>query len=450
MDERSHKAYFRPVVCYFFFFWNSDSFLWVLTAVQSISPIGVRIQNRGLRFLTVRLTLAGMLPCPCPDYASFSLDMLGRTPAFVINREALRSNLMRLGEVQERSGASILFALKAFAQPQLLPLFAETLSGATASGLNEALLAFETFGGKPVHVYSPAFKEQELEQLVQFAHTIVFNTPAQHRRLRGIIDQSERHIDVGLRINPGHSETAVPLYDPCAKGSRLGYPVEALNESDLIGLDGLHFHTLCEQDFGALERTLAVFEQRLGRLLDRLSWLNFGGGHLITADGYDRDALCECLREWSGRRGLRIYLEPGETAVTRTGVLVGEVLDTFDSRGIRVAVLDVSATAHMPDTLEMPYRPEIVGAADPGILAHTYRLGGPTCLAGDVIGDYSFEHPLEVGQRLVFLDMSHYTMVKTTTFNGVQHPDIHVYDPDSGELECLKRFRYLDFKQRLG
>lgn len=384
-----------------------------------------------------------------PEYANWDVALVPQTPAYVIHLGALEANARILAEVQSQADCRILLALKAFATHATFPTIARYLSGVTASGLHEALLGRDTFDGD-VHVYSPAYKPEELDALLTFAHTLVFNTPSHWRRYRKAVATNPRYIHRGLRINHGHSEVDVDLYNPCIPGSRLGYPAEQLQPSDLDGLDGLHFHTMCEQGADVLERSLAAFARTCEPYFAKLKWLNFGGGHHITQPDYDREHLIALLQAWRERYGLELYLEPGEAIAVNTGVLVAEVLDTFDSKGITVAIVDVSATAHMPDTLEMPYRPEIIGAEMPGTLAHTYRLGGPTCLAGDIIGDYSFAEPLHVGKRLVFLDMSHYTMVKTTTFNGVPHPDICAYHPETNHVEVLRRFTYADFRSRLG
>lgn len=384
-----------------------------------------------------------------PDYAEFDLQRLPRTPAFVVDLAAIERNGRRLAEVHERTGATVLLALKAFGMAAAFPRLRPFLSGTTASGLHEAWHGQEHFGGQ-VHVYNPAYKATEMAHLVRFAHTLVFNSPGQWRRYRPVVEASGREIEIGLRINHGHGEVETELYNPCAPGSRLGYPAEALTEADLDGLTGLHFHSLCEQDADVLERTLEVFEAKCGAWLPRLQWVNFGGGHHITRPGYQFERLCGLINRFRQRYGLQVYLEPGEAAAIRTGVLVGEVLDSFTTGGMEQAIVDVSATAHMPDTLEMPYRADIRGAGLPGEHPHTYRLGGPTCLAGDVIGDYSFAQPLAVGQRLAFDDTSHYTMVKTTTFNGVPHPDLYTFDPASNTLSCVRKFHYGDFSARLG
>ncbi len=382
-------------------------------------------------------------------YACFDPVRLERTPAFVVDLAALERNARVLGDVQQRAGCKVLLALKAFALWQTFPLLRRYLDGATASGLHEALLAHEHFGGE-LHVYCPAFKPHEVEQLCGIAHTLVFNSPGQWQRYREAVRTSSKLVECGLRVNHGYSEVDVALYDPCATGSRLGTPVADLTSELLEGLDGLHFHTMCEQGADVLERTLAAYEERCGHLFGGLKWLNFGGGHHITKPGYDVEKLIRLVREWKQRYGVELYLEPGEAAAIHTGVLVSEVLDIFRSAEVTVAVLDTSATAHMPDTLEMPYRAEIAGAGEPGQFPHAYRLGGLTCLAGDVIGDYTFPEPLRIGQRLCFLDMAHYTMVKTTSFNGVPHPDICLYDPADDSLRTVRRFTYADFRNRLG
>ena len=389
-----------------------------------------------------------------PPYAEFNPDRLPETPAFVVDLAALERNARLLAGVREHSGAKVLLALKGFAMPTAFPLLARYLDGVTASGLHEALLGEQHFRhaghAREVHVYSPAFKAGEIDALLPFAHTLVFNSPNQWKRFRPAIDAAEAQPDLGLRVNHGHGEVAVDLYNPAAPDNRLGTPAESLSAADISGLNGLHFHTLCEQGVDVLARTLEVFEAKCSRWFTALDWLNFGGGHHITQPSYDRDRLCDLLRRWQQRYGVQVYLEPGEAVAIHTGVLVAEVLDVVAHGGVRTAILDTSATAHMPDVLEMPYRPQVRGAGLPGELPHPYRLGGLTCLAGDVIGDYSFPSPLEPGQRLVFDDMAHYTMVKTTTFNGVPHPSLVTWDPVQDALKVVRRFTYEDFRSRLG
>lgn len=368
------------------------------------------------------------------------------SPCFVIDRAAVERNLQVLADVQARSGAKVLAALKAFSFPALGSLTAQYLSGTCSSGVHEALLAHHHYPGE-VHVFSAAFKDADIEQLLPIADHFVFNSPAQMRRFRAQCQAA--NIPFGLRVNPEHSEGAVELYDPCAPCSRLGTPAAQLQDQDLQGISGLHFHTLCEQGFEPLARTLDAFEARFGHLLADLTWVNFGGGHHITAPGYDIEGLIERIRAFSERYQVQVYLEPGEAIAIRSGVLVAEVLD-LPHNGMDLAILDTSATCHMPDTLEMPYRAEIHQAGEPGEKAHSYRLGGQTCLAGDVIGDYSFDEPLQLGQRLMFDDMAHYTLVKTNTFNGIPLPSLALWDSRTDELKVVREFGYQDFASRLG
>jgi len=372
------------------------------------------------------------------------------SPCFVVDEVAVEENLKLLERVQQESGAKVLLALKAFSMWSLGPLVAKHLSGTCASGLHEARLGREFFGGE-VHTYSTAYTESDLREVLKISNHVVFNTPAQWKRFRKISreqQQANPRLEFGLRVNPEHSEGAVALYDPCARFSRLGTPRAGIRPGDLEGISGLHFHALCEQDFPPLERTLAAFEEKFGDLLQGMRWANFGGGHHITRPGYQVDALISLVKAFSRRRKLQVYLEPGEAIAYRAGVLVAEVLDVMQN-GMPIAILDTSATCHMPDVLEMPYRPAILGAGEPGEKPHTYRLGGQSCLAGDVIGDFSFERPLEVGQRLVFEDMAYYSMVKTTTFNGVRLPSIAIWNSGSDALRVVRDFGYEDFKGRL-
>ena len=372
------------------------------------------------------------------------------SPCFVVDQAAVEANLQLLQRVQQQSGAKVLAALKAFSLWALGPLTGRYLAGTCASGLHEARLGHEEYGGE-VHVFSAAYGEADLRELLGFAHHVVFNSFGQWQRFRdlALAAQARRpQLRFGLRINPEHSEGAVPIYDPCAPGSRLGIPLAQFAGQDLSGISGLHFHTLCEQDFPPLDRTLAVVERKFGHLFGQLEWINFGGGHHITRPGYQVEALIERLRAFRARHGLAVYLEPGEAVAIHTGVLVAQVLDVLHTDRDQ-AILDVSATCHMPDTLEMPYRAEIFGAGAAGEKGHDYRLGGLTCLAGDVIGDYSFDTPLRPGQRLLFDDMAHYTMVKTTTFNGTALPAIALWDSRSGACRVLRRFGYGDFRDRL-
>ncbi len=377
------------------------------------------------------------------------------SPCFVTDLPSLERNLALLADVQRRAGCKILLALKGFAQWSTFPVVRKYLPGATSSSVHEARLAREELGGE-VHAYAPAYTDGDMREMLTLADHIVFNSPAQWKRHRPAVEQARRagrEVSCGLRCNPEHREVDVELYDPAAPRSRLGTTRANVTAADVEGLDGLHFHTLCQLGSDALERTLAAFEAKFGDLIPGRKWVNFGGGHHITRPDYDVEKLVQLVVAFRRRWGVEVYLEPGEAIALGTGVLVATVLDTF-TNGVPIAILDTSATAHMPDVLEMPYRPVIVGAGEPGEKAHTVRLGGLTCLSGDVIGDYSFDAPLAVGDRLVFLDMAHYTMVKTTTFNGVRLPSIALAHaapgrPGDRRLEVVKRFGYRDYRDRL-
>jgi len=372
------------------------------------------------------------------------------SPCHVLHRGLLEDNLRILRSVMDRSGAKVLLALKGFAQFSEAKLISKYLAGTTASGIYEAYLGREEFGGE-VHAYSPAFKDEEFAQLLRVADHVSFNSPAQWKRYRAAAQAATRKVSFGLRVNPEHAEVEVELYNPCARGSRLGtLRSEIKDVSDLEGLEGLHFHTMCQQGADVLQRTVAAFESKFGEFIPHLKWVNFGGGHHITRPGYDLDLLVKVITDFRTRWGqhIQVYLEPGEAIGIGTGVLVGTVLDLVHN-GVDIAIIDVSATCHMPDTLEMPYRADILDGDLPGKLAHTYRLGSVTCLAGDIIGDYSFAKPLQIGQRLLFMDMSHYTFVKNTTFNGVPLPAIATFDPTIGQTQVIRRFGYADYKNRL-
>lgn len=368
------------------------------------------------------------------------------TPCYVVDEDLLRRNLEILASVQEQAGCKILLALKAFSMVAALPVVAEYLSGSTASSLFEARLGREKMG-KEVHIYSPAYREEEFGEILRLCDHVSFNSFAQWKRFAGQVRRCGRNVSCGIRVNPEYSEQKTAIYDPCAPGSRLGTTLSHFEENALDGIEGLHFHTLCEQGADALERTAAEFERRFGRFLPRMKWLNMGGGHHITRPGYDIARLVRVVRRFRDRYGLTVYLEPGEAVALNAGFLVTRVLDIVEN-GMQVAILDASAACHMPDVLEMPYRPEIVGAGKPGEFAHTYRLGGGTCLAGDVVGDYSFPEPLRPGDRLVFCDMAHYTMVKTNTFNGVNLPSIALFSEKEG-IRVVRQFGYSDFVSRL-
>lgn len=369
-----------------------------------------------------------------------------KTPYFLVDEERLVKNLELLKEIQEETGCRILLAQKAFSGFFAYPLMRRYLAGTTASGLCEARLGKEEFGGE-THVFSPAYREDEFEELLSYADHFVFNSPAQLRRYGEKAKQAGK--SVGLRVNPECStQEGHAIYDPCAPGSRLGTVKEQFDEALLPMLDGLHFHTLCEQNSDDLETTAQAFEEKFGRYLGQMKWVNFGGGHHITREDYDVERLKRIIRHFREQYGVEVYLEPGEAVVLNAGFLVSSVLETMKN-GMDIAILDTSAACHMPDVLEMPYRPPVLSSGMPGEKEYTYRLAGPTCLAGDVIGDYSFDHPLEEGEQVVFDDMALYTMVKTNTFNGMLLPSI-VWKNRDGEEILIKEFGYEDFKGRLG
>lgn len=374
------------------------------------------------------------------------------SPCFVVDKSAVERNLKILADVQDRSGAKILAALKAFSFWQLGELTGQYLSGTCASGINEARLGKEHYPGE-VHTYSAGFKTEELKQVLAISDHVVFNSFNQWQRFQNDIKaakQERPYLKFGLRINPEHSEGTVELYDPCSKSSRLGIRHKDFVEQDISGITGLHFHTLCEQGLEPLKRTFKAFEQNFGHVLKQLEWLNLGGGHHITATDYDRNGLVAFIQDIRRRYDIEVYLEPGEAIAINTGVLIAEVVDIIHGAGNElIAILDTSATCHMPDTLEMPYRPDIRGSGQPNEKEYSYTLGGMTCLAGDVINQYSFDRPLHIGQRLIFEDMSHYTMVKTTTFNGINLPSLALYDSSTNSCNVIKHFGYDDFKDRL-
>jgi carboxynorspermidine decarboxylase len=369
---------------------------------------------------------------------------LVRTPAYVCDLRLLERNLRVLAEVQSAAGCKILLALKAFAMWSTFPLVGKYLAGAAASSLFEAQLARERLGGE-LHVCAPAYPPADFAELASLADHLVFNSFTEWDRFRLTVAGCGRAMRCGIRVNPEHPEARVALYDPAGPQSRLGVRSADFPAKAPQGIDGLHFHTLCENGADALERTLCALETRFAPQLARISWINFGGGHHITRPGYDIGLLVRLIRRFRERWNVEVYLEPGEAIALDTGYLVASVLDVV-AGDPPTAILDTSATAHMPDVLEMPYRPEIAGAGVPGEYPHTYRLGGLTCLAGDVIGDYSFPQPLTAGSRLVFLDMAHYTMVKNSMFNGIRLPSLVLYD---GAFHVQRTFGYDDYRGRL-
>lgn len=372
-----------------------------------------------------------------PDFSTIP------SPCFVLDQKLLEQNLQLIHQVQEESGANIILALKGFSMYKMFPLVKQYLSGATASSLNEALLIKNEMGCK-AHTYSPAYKVEEWEEIQDASSHITFNSLNQYHQFKPTL---RKDISYGIRINPKYAEVSTDMYNPCIPGSRLGVTREQLPEIP-EGIEGLHFHTLCENDSFTLERTLVHVEEQFGDLLYQIKWLNMGGGHLMTRQGYDTQHLVQLIKGLQKKYNLQIILEPGSAIAWETGYLVSKVLDLVDAQGIQVAILDVSFAAHMPDTLEMPYKPKIVGAyQEPIENLPTYRMGGMTCLAGDFMGDYSFEQPLQIGDLVVFKDMIHYTMVKTTTFNGVGLPAIGIWK--EGKFYLHKTFGYESFKDRL-
>ena len=370
-----------------------------------------------------------------------------RTPVYVVDESALRRNLEILAGVQHRTGCRILLAQKAFSMFRVYPLIGQYLSGATASGLFEAQLAHEEMPGKENHVFSPAFTPEEMARIVRICDHISFNSIAQLEAHRLVWQAAG--VSVGLRVNPEHSpQEGHAIYDPCAPGSRLGIRRQDLPDTLPQGVEGLHFHTLCEQDAAPLVETFAAFEKSFGSYLPGLKWLNLGGGHHITRPGYDIAALEDLIRSIREKYDLAVYLEPGEAIALQAGTLITTVLDVVQAADMPVLILDTSAACHMPDVLEMPYRPPLYGAGLPGEKPCTCRLGSRTCLAGDVIGEYSFDVCPKVGDRLVFGDMAIYSMVKNNTFNGMPLPDIALRHPD-GSCEVVRHFDYQDFKMRL-
>lgn len=368
------------------------------------------------------------------------------SPAYVLDERLLQKNMEVLRRVQDETGCKILAAQKGFSMYAEYGLLGRTLCGTTASSLHEARLGYEEMG-KEVHIFAPAYRDDEFPEILRYADHIVFNSVSQWKRFRDQVQAAGRKIECGLRINPEYSEITTEIYNPCAKYSRLGATLGMLSGESLEGLCGLHFHTMCEQNAAPLVRTLQIVEEKFSRYFGGLKWVNFGGGHHITRDDYDVALLIRTIRDFKARYGLEVYLEPGEAIALNTGYLVCTVLDLIEN-GMPIAILDTSAACHMPDVLEMPYRAHVLGSGMPGEKPYTYRFGGPTCLAGDILGDYSFDHPLNIGDRLVFCDMAHYTMVKNNTFNGINLPAIVRYREGTG-LEILKEFGYEDFKSRL-
>lgn len=367
------------------------------------------------------------------------------TPSYVVDENLLERNLKILNGVMERTGCKILLAQKAFSMYAMYPLIGKYLSGTASSGLYEAKLGYEEMG-KENHCFSPAYREDEIDEIISLSDHIIFNSFSQIEKFGDKVRKAGK--SVGLRINPECStQEGHEIYDPCTRGSRFGVTAEHFRPELLEGVSGLHFHALCQQDADALATTLDAVEEKFGKWLSQMEWINFGGGHHITREGYNIELLENCIRRFQEKYGIQVYLEPGEAIALNAGFLVTTVLDTLEN-GMNIGIVDTSASCHMPDVLEMPYRPPLIGSGEAGEKPYTYRLGGPTCLTGDVIGDYSFDKPLESGDRLVFGDMAIYSMVKNNTFNGMALPTIAVRDKN-GDCRIIHKFNYLDFKERL-
>ncbi len=369
------------------------------------------------------------------------------SPCYVIDEGRLRNNLSLIRHVSQASGAEIILAFKGFAMWGVFPIIREYINGAAASSVNEARLCFEEIGA-PAHTYSPVFRESDFDSIMKYSSHVTFNSLAQYRKYSKILLNNTKKISSGLRINPGFSEISQGIYNPCSPGSRLGVTADDLKDGLPAGVEGLHFHVLFESDSYALDRVLKVVREKFGRFFPGIKWINMGGGHLITGKDYNTDHLIELLIKFREETGLHVILEPGSAFAWETGELISTVEDVVEHDGIKTAIADVSFTAHMPDCLEMPYKPNIMDASDPAAGKATYRIGGNSCLSGDVMGDWSFDKELAPGDRIVFLDMIHYTMVKTTTFNGVRHPSIGIWTLD-GKFRLIKEFGYGDYKNRL-
>ncbi len=369
-----------------------------------------------------------------------------QTPCYILDEKKLIKNLEILQQIQNQTGCKILLAQKAFSMFSVYPLIKKYISGTTASGIFEAKLGFEEMG-KENHIFAPAYPDKDMQEIIRICDHIVFNSFSQWNKYRDKIIKSPHSPECGIRINPQYSEIETDIYNPCFSGSRMGVTLENFDDTALEGISGLHFHTMCEQNSDTLERTIKVVDEKFGRYLKNMKWINFGGGHHITRDDYDINKLISCINYFQDKYNLEVYLEPGEAVALNAGYLVSTVLDVV-SNEIDIAILDASAACHMPDVLEMPYRPYIVDSGKWNEKQYNYRLGGNTCLAGDIIGDYSFNKPLLPGSKLIFCDMAIYSMVKNNTFNGIPLPSIGILK-ESGEFELVKQFGYEDFKNRL-
>lgn len=369
------------------------------------------------------------------------------SPCYLVDERLLEKNLKILDYVQNETGAKIILATKAFSMFSTFPLIGKYLKGVTSSSLFEARLGYEEMG-KEVHIFSPAYREDEFEKIMKYSDHIIFNSFNQWKLYRDKIkNYKDKKIECGIRINPEYSEIETDIYNPCFENSRMGVTLENFEEDEFEGIDGLHFHTMCEQDSDVLERTIKVVDEKFEKYIEKVKWINFGGGHHITREGYNLKKLIDSILYIRNKYNVDVYLEPGEAIALNAGFLVSTVLDIIKN-GMNIAILDTSAECHMPDVLAMPYRPYIINSGKPNEYEYTYRFGGPTCLAGDIIGDYSFKEPLKVGDKLVFCDMAIYSMVKNNTFNGVNLPAIVKYSEEKG-IELVKEFGYEDFKSRL-
>ena len=368
------------------------------------------------------------------------------TPSYIVDERLLIKNLEKLKSIIDRTGCRILLAQKGFSMFYFYPLIKKYLNGTTASSLYEARLGFEEMGNE-THIFNPSYREDEIDEILSMVDHIVFNSFNQWSKYKNIVKSHERTISCGLRVNPEYSSVETEIYNPTGKFSRFGVTRVNFKEDEHDGIDGLHFHALCEQNSDALEATLVAFEEKFGQYLHGMKWVNFGGGHHITRDDYDVEKLINCINYIKNKYNVEVYLEPGEAIALNTGYLVTEVLDTIYNE-MDILLVDTSAACHMPDVIEMPYRPFIINSGMPNEKAYTYKLGGPTCLAGDVIGDYSFDNPINIGDKLIFTDMAHYSMVKNNTFNGINLPSIAVYTEKDG-VKVIRSFKYEDFRNRL-
>ena len=368
------------------------------------------------------------------------------TPSYIVDERLLIKNLEKLKSIIDKTGCRILLAQKGFSMFYFYPLIKKYLNGTTASSLYEARLGFEEMGNE-THIFNPSYREDEIDEILSMVDHIVFNSFNQWSKYKNIVKSHERDISCGLRVNPEYSSVETEIYNPTGKFSRFGVTRVNFKEDELDGIDGLHFHALCEQNSDALEATLVAFEEKFGQYLHGMKWVNFGGGHHITRDDYDVEKLINCINHIKNKYNVEVYLEPGEAVALNTGFLVTEVLDTIYNE-MDILLVDTSAACHMPDVIEMPYRPFIINSGIPNEKAYTYKLGGPTCLAGDVIGDYSFDNPINIGDKLIFTDMAHYSMVKNNTFNGINLPAIAVYTEKDG-VNVIRSFKYEDFRNRL-